>query len=128
MRRPQAGFVMGSRIDCFRMLLCDLPCANIRACAGMSIKTSITADHCRIQTRRKLQVSVWACLALLLLATVPCAAQPLPDLTISKAHTGNFTVGSTGATYTVTVTNSGTGDKAAGSGLSVTDAPPTGLS
>ena len=31
-----------------------------------------------------------------------------PDLTITKTHTGNFTQGQTGATYTITVTNSGT--------------------
>jgi len=50
-----------------------------------------------------------------------------PDLTITKTHTGNFTQGSTGNTYTVTVTNSGTGDKLAGQSVSVTDAPPAGL-
>src|ERR1019366_8678386 len=32
---------------------------------------------------------------------------PLPDLTITKTHTGNFTQGQTGAKYTITVTNSG---------------------
>jgi hypothetical protein len=30
-----------------------------------------------------------------------------PDLTISKIHTGNFTQGDTGDTYTITVTNIG---------------------
>src|SRR4029453_3163488 len=30
-----------------------------------------------------------------------------PDLTVTKGHTGNFTQGQTGATYTMTVTNSG---------------------
>ena len=48
-----------------------------------------------------------------------------PDLTITKTHTGNFTQGQTGATYTVTVSNSGnlltTGT------VSVTDAVPSGL-
>ena len=34
---------------------------------------------------------------------------PGADLTITKSHTGNFTQGQTGATYTVTVTNSGIG-------------------
>jgi uncharacterized repeat protein (TIGR01451 family) len=34
---------------------------------------------------------------------------PGADLTITKSHTGNFTQGQTGATYTVTVTNSGVG-------------------
>ncbi len=49
------------------------------------------------------------------------------DLTITKTHTGNFVQGSTGNTYTVTVTNSGTGDKPAGDTITVTDAPPSGL-
>ncbi len=48
-----------------------------------------------------------------------------PDLAISKAHTGNFTQGQTGATYTITVSNSGS---AATSGtVTVTDTLPTGL-
>jgi uncharacterized protein (TIGR03437 family) len=32
---------------------------------------------------------------------------PLPDLTISKSHAGNFTAGQLAATYTIMVTNSG---------------------
>ncbi len=48
-----------------------------------------------------------------------------PDLTIAKTHTGNFTQGQIGATYSITVTNSGT---AAANGLvTVTDALPAGL-
>ena len=35
------------------------------------------------------------------------AAAAAPDLTITKSHSGNFTQGQTGATYTITVTNSG---------------------
>src|SRR5207244_3290462 len=31
----------------------------------------------------------------------------LPDLTIAKTHSGNFAQGQTGATYTITATNSG---------------------
>lgn len=50
--------------------------------------------------------------------------QAAPDLTLSKSHTGNFTVGSSG-TYSFTVTNSGT---AATSGtITVSDTLPTGL-
>ena len=55
------------------------------------------------------------------------SAALLPDLTISKSHVGSFVQGSTGNNYTVTVTNSGTGDKAALSSVSVTDVPPSGL-
>ncbi len=49
----------------------------------------------------------------------------IPDLTITKTHTGNFTKGQTGATYTITATNSG---GAATSGtVTVVDTLPTGL-
>ena len=51
----------------------------------------------------------------------------LPDLTISKSHVGSFAQGSTGNNYTVVVSNGGTGDKAAGSLVTVTDVPPSGL-
>src|SRR5207302_846869 len=48
-----------------------------------------------------------------------------PDLTITKTHNGSFTQGQTGATYAITVTNSGT---AATSGtVTVTDTVPAGL-
>jgi uncharacterized repeat protein (TIGR01451 family) len=50
---------------------------------------------------------------------------PVADLTVTKTHTGNFTQGNTGKTYTITVSNSGSG---ATSGLvSVTDTLPNGL-
>jgi uncharacterized protein (TIGR03437 family) len=50
---------------------------------------------------------------------------PQSDLTISKTHPGNFAPGQIGATYTITVTNSGT---AATAGvISVVDTLPTGL-
>ena len=48
------------------------------------------------------------------------------DLTITKTHAGNFTQGETGATYTVTVTNSG-GDPTDGTTVTVTDPMPAGL-
>ncbi|MET0551275.1 MAG: hypothetical protein ABW002_18620, partial [Xanthomonas sp.] len=54
------------------------------------------------------------------------AALP-PDLTIVKSHVGDFTVGQVGATYTITVTNSGTGPTD-GSTVTVADALPFGLS
>ncbi len=56
-----------------------------------------------------------------------CSLPGAPDLTIAKAHTGNFSQGQVGATYTTTVTNSSGGAKAAGLAVSVTDAPPAGL-
>ena len=47
------------------------------------------------------------------------------DLTIAKSHTGNFTQGQTGKTYTITVTNNGT-TPSSGT-VSVTDTLPAGL-
>jgi fibronectin-binding autotransporter adhesin len=56
------------------------------------------------------------------------AATPaLPDLTVTKTHTGNFAPGQIGAAYTVTVTNAGAGTKAAGQVVTVVDTPPAGL-
>jgi uncharacterized repeat protein (TIGR01451 family) len=58
-------------------------------------------------------------------ATDQTTINQLPDLTISKSHTGNFTQGQAGATYTITATNSGS---AATSGaVTVTDTLPAGL-
>lgn len=48
-----------------------------------------------------------------------------PDLTITKSHTGNFTQGQTGASYTLTATNSG--NVATTSNVTVTDSLPTGI-
>ena len=49
----------------------------------------------------------------------------LPDLTIVKMHSGNFTQGQTGATYTITASNSGPG--ATSGTVTVTDTLPAGL-
>ena len=63
----------------------------------------------------------------LIIAGSTCATGPLPDLTISKTHSGNFAQGQIGARYVVTVGNSGAGAKPAGTTVSVTDTPPAGL-
>ncbi|HEY3025197.1 MAG TPA: hypothetical protein VGJ55_03500 [Pyrinomonadaceae bacterium] len=58
-------------------------------------------------------------------ATDPTTVNQLPDLTIAKSHSGNFTQGQVGATYSITATNSGF---AATSGVvTVTDTLPAGL-
>jgi CSLREA domain-containing protein/uncharacterized repeat protein (TIGR01451 family) len=49
-----------------------------------------------------------------------------PDLTISKDHTGNFSGGQAGASYTIRVTNSSSGPTN-GSTVTVTDVLPAGL-
>ena len=54
---------------------------------------------------------------------VPAAA--VPDLTITKSHTGNFTQGQAGATHTITVSNGGAGPTAGV--VTVVDTLPTGL-
>jgi uncharacterized repeat protein (TIGR01451 family) len=51
---------------------------------------------------------------------------PPPDLTITKSHTGNFTQGDPSDTYTIKVTNSGTGSTAGT--VTVSDILPAGLS
>jgi uncharacterized repeat protein (TIGR01451 family) len=50
----------------------------------------------------------------------------LPDLAITKTHSGNFTAGQTGAVYTITVSNVGT-VAAAGGTVTVQDFIPFGL-
>ncbi|MEO8436279.1 MAG: hypothetical protein ABI596_15360, partial [Pyrinomonadaceae bacterium] len=58
-------------------------------------------------------------------ATDPTTINQLPDLTIAKSHSGNFTQGQVGATYSIIATNSGF---AATSGVvTVTDTLPAGL-
>ena len=56
----------------------------------------------------------------LLLASCPV------DLSITKSHTGNFTQGQTGATYTITATNSAASNPTSGT-VTVTDSLPAGL-
>jgi uncharacterized repeat protein (TIGR01451 family) len=48
-----------------------------------------------------------------------------PDLTIAKTHSGNFTKGQIGATYTITVSNVGSGPSSGT--VSVVDNLPMGL-
>jgi uncharacterized repeat protein (TIGR01451 family) len=50
-----------------------------------------------------------------------------PDLAVTVAHTGNFFVGQTGATYTITVSNVGSIATAAGGTITVVDPLPIGL-
>ena len=67
-----------------------------------------------------------ACLPLaFLLATPSRAADGIPDLTIVKTHAGNFYQGQTGAAYSITVSNIGTGNTTAP--ITVVDTLPAGL-
>ena len=58
-------------------------------------------------------------------ASDPTTINQLPDLTVTKSHTGNFTQGQTGDTYTITVTN--TGFAATSGTVTMTDTLPAGL-
>ena len=49
----------------------------------------------------------------------------VPDLTISKSHTGNFTQGQSGAAYALTVSNTGAGPTSGA--VTVSDTLPAGL-
>jgi uncharacterized protein (TIGR03437 family) len=57
---------------------------------------------------------------------VPNTPTSTSQLTIGKSHTGNFTQGQTGATHTVTVSNSASAAATSGT-VTVTENPPTGL-
>lgn len=58
-------------------------------------------------------------------ATDPTTINQMPDMTVAKSHTGNFTQGQVGATYSITVSNSGFAATTAG--VSVTDTLPASL-
>ncbi|HEV7472930.1 MAG TPA: hypothetical protein VGN90_02705, partial [Pyrinomonadaceae bacterium] len=55
----------------------------------------------------------------------PTTVNGIPDMTVAKSHVGNFTQGQTGATYTLTVTNSGT--LVTSGTVTVVDTLPAGL-
>ena len=57
--------------------------------------------------------------------TVTINSAGTPALSVTKTHTGSFTQGQTGATFTVTVKNSGTGPTSGT--VTASDAPPAGL-
>lgn len=57
--------------------------------------------------------------------TIVTAVSAVPDLTLTKTHTGNFTQGQAGAIYSLVVRNEGAGPS--NGTVTVTDALPTGL-
>ncbi len=66
-----------------------------------------------------------ALLALALLTDAAVAAPPVADMTIIKGHSGNFTQGDVGDTYTLIATNSGS--HATSGTVTVVDTLPVGL-
>jgi uncharacterized repeat protein (TIGR01451 family) len=65
-------------------------------------------------------------LAILAAVTAPnLSAQAVPDLTITKSHTGSFLQGQVGAAFTVTVSN--TGSAPTSSPVTMSDSLPAGL-
>ena len=59
------------------------------------------------------------------IATNPTVVTQLADLTITSSHSGNFSLGQSGATYAITATNSGAG--ASSGTVTVVDTLPAGL-
>jgi len=59
-------------------------------------------------------------------ASDPTTIIPLPDLAISKTHSGDFAQGDVGQTYTITVSNGGSDGPTKGT-VTVTDTLPAGL-
>ncbi|MDQ3262852.1 MAG: DUF11 domain-containing protein [Myxococcota bacterium] len=55
----------------------------------------------------------------------PTAVEQVPDLVVTKTHQGDFQRGASGASYTLTVSNPGSGDTLGA--VTVTDTLPTGL-
>ncbi len=58
-------------------------------------------------------------------ASVLTSVNQFPDITLTKSHSGNFTQGQSGASYTITVTN--IGGVASSGPVTVTDTLPGGL-
>ena len=76
-----------------------------------------------------LQVSNYTagCYAIALTQVLVKNSQGTPRLKITKTHSGNFTKGQQGATYTVTVTNPATSTGPTAGKVTVTDTIPAGL-
>jgi len=85
--------------------------------------------HCRtylFSMQSQLLPSVLFALGLAVQAPFAIATPPgAPDMTISKGHSGNFTTGDVGDTYSLFVTNSGT--KPSSGTVTVIDTLPNGL-
>ena len=60
-------------------------------------------------------------------ATFTSTNGPSPALTIAKSHIGNFTQGQQNATYSVVVSNGANAGPTNGTAVTVTEAPPAGL-
>ncbi|MGW6361955.1 hypothetical protein ACWFR5_43995 [Streptomyces sp. NPDC055092] len=81
----------------------------------------------RFGTRRPiaaLPTVVGLTLSLFAVGATPAVAQP--QVTVTKSHQGNFAVGQTG-TYTIKVTNNGTGPDSSTGPFQLTDDLPAGL-
>src|SRR6185295_18679295 len=117
---------------------------------GFVLEESVPAPGTRLAVEDRLQAGTgpaaatmtfdasdaWAAILGTFKAAV-VAPPPVPDLTVTKTHGGAFTQGQTGATYTLTATNSGTGptvgtvtvtDTLPASGLTATGLSGTGWS
>src|SRR5512141_183436 len=86
------------------------------------IRTAMPAPRFPAATQLKSSVALLFALALL---AQPAFAAPVADMTITKGHSGNFTQGDVGDSYTLFVTNSGS--HASSGMVTVVDTLPAGL-
>ncbi len=93
---------------------------------GVDIDTyDITGTITPGDTQANTRYSSGADMVLLMAEIITVSNDPVSDLSITKTHSGNFTVNTNG-TYTLGVTNNGPSDSAGT--ITVTDTLPTGLS
>src|SRR5205823_872305 len=95
--------------------------APVNSAAGLNPASVATADFNRDGKPDLSVVNNGAGSVSILLNTCP-----VPDLTVTKTHSGSFTEGDTGKTYTITVTNSGSASTD-GSTVTAADILPPGL-
>jgi hypothetical protein len=106
------GFFRSSNVVSTTQATVTLLAGDIATAGGQSLQVSNFTSSCGASAFGQV----------LVLAT----AGP-PRLTATKTHTGNFTKGQLGATYTVTVGNSSAATGSTSGTVSVTETVPTGL-
>lgn len=114
----------GSPVACQLSILVTTPCNDDKRSAEAGNNEAIAVSN-PSPGDWYLDLSAYKDYNFVILTTSLTAGAPQPDLAITKTHTGNFTAGQNGATYTIGVTNSGS---ASTTGLvTVADSLPSGL-
>jgi YVTN family beta-propeller protein len=123
------GVTASGESDSIRGLIAD-PNHNIYA-IGRTVSSSFFGNTTPATTVNGFQAACASCGGgtpssdLTIFELSPQNGAIVPDLTVTKTHTGNFAQGQTGAQYIITVTNSGTGPTIGT--VSLTDSLPPGL-